>query len=100
MSDMSRVALLALALGATVVASERTVSDLQPDLYALVVRDLRFSAGEIADLERGRIVKHTLPATGPGEVAAAGAVPPRGSKERVGAAQPHHLHSKRESGVL
>ena len=83
---MSRAALLALAIGATLVAPDRTVSDLQPDLHALVVRDLKFSAGEVADLEQGRIVRHTLPATAPGEVAAVGAVRIHASKARFAAA--------------
>ena len=97
---MSRAALLALAIGATLVAPDRTVSDLQPDLHTLVVRDLKFSAGEVADLEHGSIVRHTLPATAPGEVAAVGAVRIHASKERFAAAYRDIVHFKRNPGVL
>jgi len=61
-------------------------SDLQPDLRLVLTRDLRFSAGEIADLERGKAVKHVLPATAPGEVAVAGGVRVRAPKEKFVAA--------------
>src|SRR5260221_13788967 len=37
-------------------------------------RYLRFTTSELADLERGRIVKHGLPSPTPGELAVAGAV--------------------------
>ena len=97
---MSRAALLALAIGATLVAPDRTVSDLQPDLHTLVVRDLKFSAGEVADLEHGSIVRHTLPATAPGEVAAVGAVRIHASKARFAAAYRDIVHFKRNPGVL
>jgi hypothetical protein len=49
-------------------------SDLQADLRQLLVRDLKFSAGELAELERGRTAKHTLSATASGEVGVAGGV--------------------------
>jgi hypothetical protein len=56
-------------------------SDLQPDLRQLLVRDLRFSAGELAELERGRTAKHTLSATASGEVGVAGGVRVHATKE-------------------
>ena len=44
-----------------------------PDVRAVLSRDLKFSSTDFTDLERGRIVKHTLDATAPGEVAVAAA---------------------------
>jgi hypothetical protein len=61
-------------------------SDLRPDLRQLLVRDLKFSAGELADLERGRTARHVLPATATGEVAVAGGVRVRATKEKFVAA--------------
>jgi hypothetical protein len=71
-------ALLTLAAGPS--------SDLQPDLHLLLTRDLRFSASEIADLERGKTAKHVLPANASGEVAVAGGVRVRVPKEKFVAA--------------
>ena len=48
--------------------------DIDPDVRAVLTRYLRFSAGEIADLQRGKVVRHGLDATASGEVAVAGAV--------------------------
>jgi hypothetical protein len=71
-------AALALAAGPS--------SDFQPDLRQLLARDLKFSAGELTDLERGRTAKHVLPSTASGEVAVAGGVRVRATKEKFVAA--------------
>ena len=71
---MLRSMLLALALGTAAFAADQAASDLQPDLRAVLIRDLQFSAGELADLERGGVVRHTLLPTGPSEVAAVGGI--------------------------
>jgi hypothetical protein len=71
-------AVLALAAGPS--------SDLQPALRLLLTRDLKFSAGEIADLERGKTAKHVLPANASGEVAVVGSVRVHASKEKFIAA--------------
>jgi hypothetical protein len=97
---MLRAAILGVLLGAATLAAIEPPSDLQPDLHRLLIGDLRFSAGEIGDLERGRIVKHTLPATSPGEVAAVGAVRIHAGKERFAAAYRDIVHFKRNPGVL
>lgn len=76
--SLSACAVFALAAG--------PASDLQPELRQLLTRDLKFSSGEIADLERGKIVKHVLPANAPGEVAVVGAVRVRASKEKFATA--------------
>jgi len=97
---MLRAALLALALGTAVLAADRTTSDLQPDLHRLLVGDLKFSAGEIADLERGKVVRHTLPVAAVREVAAVGGVRIQASKERFAAAYRDIVRFKRSSSVL
>jgi hypothetical protein len=76
--SLSACAVLALAAG--------PASDLQPELRLLLTRDLKFSAGEIADLERGKTAKHVLPANASGEVAVVGGVRVRASKEKFAAA--------------
>src|SRR3954465_15993332 len=81
---MVRAAALVLALGAVFAAS--SPSDLQPDLLRLLTTDLKFSAADIADLERGRIAKHTLPPTASGELAVAGGIRIHGNKARLLAA--------------
>ena len=97
---MLRTALLALALGTAVLIADQTASDLQPDLRAILVRDLHFSADELRDIERGVVVKHTLPPTGPGEVAAVGGVRIHATKEHFIAAYRDIVHFKRGPAVL
>ena len=61
-------------------------SDIQPDLRLILARDLKFSASELSDLERGRTVKHVLPASAPGEVAVAGGVRVHATRDKFVAA--------------
>ena len=61
---------------------------------------LKFSPNEIADLEHGKVVKHTLPATSAGEVAAVGGVRVNASKERFVAAYRDIVHFKKNPSVL
>jgi hypothetical protein len=96
---MLRAALLALALGTAVVAADRP-TDLQPDLHLLLVRDLKFSSGEIADLEHGKVVRHTLPPTAAGEVAVVGGVRIHSTKDRFVAAYRDIVRFKRSASVL
>jgi hypothetical protein len=58
------------------------LSDLQPELRQLLSRDLKFSAGELSELERGKTAKRVLPATASGEVAVAGGVRVHAPKEK------------------
>ena len=100
---MLRSALLALALGsgAAVVATTASVpSDLQPDLQRLLSGDLKFSAGELAELQHGKIVRHTLSPTDAGELSAVGAVRINANKERLAAAYRDIVHFKRNANVL
>ena len=97
---MLRAAILGVLLGTAALAANEPASDLQPALHLLAVRDLKFSAGDLADLEHGKIVKHSMPATAPGEVAAVGAVRIRAGKERFAAAYRDIVHFKRNPGVL
>ena len=43
-------------------------------LRAVLTSPLRFSEGELADLQRGQVVKHGLPSRAPGEIAVTGGV--------------------------
>ena len=95
---MLRAALVALALLTAIVTAERP-SDLQPDLHQLLVRDLKFTAAEIADLESGKVVRHTLPTTGR-EVAAVGGVRIHSTKDRFAAAYRDIARFKKGEAVL
>jgi hypothetical protein len=75
-------------------------SDLQPQLRAVLVRDLKFSPDDLEDLERGKVVKHALPATAPAEVAAVGGVRIRASKDRFAAAYRDIVQFKKNASVL
>ncbi len=91
-------ALAAIAIGRLV--STAPASDLQPALHDILIRDLKFSADELRDLERGRIVKHALPPTAAGEVAAVGGVRIRASKDRFASAYRDIVHFKQSPDVL
>ncbi|HEV3063258.1 MAG TPA: hypothetical protein VGY48_33745 [Vicinamibacterales bacterium] len=47
---------------------------IDPEVAAVLTRLLRFSAADLSDLRRGRVVKHALDATAPGEIAVVGGV--------------------------
>jgi hypothetical protein len=82
----ARPAILALAAAATLGASGRSSVEFQPEFDAVLSRDLGFSPADLADLERGKIVKHILPPKAPEEVGVAGAVRIRASRDRLIAA--------------
>lgn len=71
------VLLLLVCAGCAAAAQERAN---EPDVRATLKQHLRFSIGELAELQRGQVVKHGLPSRGPGEVAVAGAVRVRAPK--------------------
>jgi hypothetical protein len=96
----ARVLLTAIVLGVSVVAADRPGSDLEPELYRLLTADLRFSTNDLAELEAGKAVKHTLPATSPGEVAAVGGIRVNAPKERFVTAYRDIVRFKRNPGVL
>ena len=85
-------AIVALAAGPS--------SDLQPQLRAHLSREFKFSSADLADLERGKIVKHGLDATAPGEIAAVGAVRVRAHKEEFVEQYRNIAQFKRGPGVL
>jgi hypothetical protein len=64
----------AAAVGATAVQPKVAPSGIAPGVRDVLMRELRFSTLELADLQRGRIVKHAIDATSPGEIAVVGAV--------------------------
>src|SRR5438874_1945803 len=66
---------------AIAVAGAVPESSLPTHVRTLLSTELRFSPNELADLERGKVAKHGLDATAPGEVGAVGAVRIRASKE-------------------
>lgn len=63
--------LLVLCAGCAVSAQDH---DIDAALRAVLTKQLRFSESDLADLRRGRVVKHGLPSRAPGEVAVVGAV--------------------------
>jgi hypothetical protein len=66
-------AAVAVAIGSVALAQTPS-PDVAPDVRDVLTRQLRFSNGELADLQRGKIVKHGLDAAAPGEIAVVGAV--------------------------
>lgn len=76
--------LLAAAILVAALAAETApvpASDLPPVLRTLLSKEFRFSPGDLADLEKGKIVAHRFSSTAAGEVGAAGAVRVQSSKE-------------------
>ena len=78
MAALSRALVLAWAVSAPFSGP---ATDLQPGVYALLTQEFKFSPEDIADLERGKVIKRGLDASSPGEVAAVGAVRVRASRE-------------------
>ena len=66
--------LAAIAVFCAGGAAAAQVGVVDPDVGAVLARHLEFTAGDLADLGRGRIVKHGLPSPAPGEIAVVGAV--------------------------
>jgi hypothetical protein len=67
-------ALAPAALAALAPASPAPPPALDPDVAAVLTRHLKFSTADLADLRKGRVVKHTLDATAPGEIGVVGGV--------------------------
>ena len=72
-------AALALALDALTTAAA-PAADIDPDVRRVLARDLRFSTSDLNDLERDKVVKHSIDSQAPGEVAVAGGVRVNASK--------------------
>ncbi len=78
--------ILALAAVGTLIAGGPPSSDFQPEFDAVLLHDLGFSSGDLADLERGKVVQHILPPRAAEEVGVVGAVRIRGSRDHLIAA--------------
>jgi hypothetical protein len=63
----------AVPIAITCVVAAGPAPDIEPGVLDILSRDLRFSTADLAELARGRIVKHTLDAAAPGEIAVVGA---------------------------
>lgn len=74
------IAAAAAACGATVVLTQAPMPGMARDVREVLTRQLRFSAAELADLQRGKIVKHGIETSSPGEIAVVGAVRINASK--------------------
>ncbi len=92
-------AALAFAGWLTAFASEPRSSDVPPALERVLAGDLRFSQDDLADLEHGKVVKHTLPAAG-GAVAAVGGVRVHAPIERFVDAYRDIVGFKKNASVL
>jgi hypothetical protein len=79
-------AILDVSAVVTLNAGKPPSSDFQPGFEAVLSQDLGFSSAELADLQRGKVVKHILPPRVPEEVGVVGAVRIRGSRDRLMAA--------------
>jgi hypothetical protein len=58
-------------------------SDIELNAREVMTRDLKFTTTELADLERGMVVKHSIASSVPGEIAVAGAVRIQAPKSRL-----------------
>ena len=92
--------IVALSAGAILAPAPPAGSDLRPALRTVLVQDLTFSADDLSDLERGKVVKHALPPSSAGEVAAVGGVRIRASKDRFAAAYRDIVRFKKIASVL
>ena len=96
-------AMLAAALGG-IGAAPREIApapaEMDPVVRGVLMRFLRFTAGELADLQRGRVVKHSLDAKPPGEFAVAAGVRVGASKAAFLAAARDIVQFKSGPGVL
>jgi hypothetical protein len=96
----ARATILAVPAVAILGAGGQPVSDLQPALEAVLARELQFLPADLADLEHGRIVKHTLPPAAADEVGVVGAVRVHGSRDRLIAAYRDIVTFKKSDAVL
>src|SRR5437867_5106973 len=74
--------------------------DLSPELQTLLTRELSFSADDLSDLARGKVVHHSLKTVTVGEVAAVGAIRIEAPKEHFIRAYRDITRFKQGPGVL
>jgi len=77
---MRIVSALALAL-AVFAAAPPPVDDIDPPIRDVLTKYLRFSADELSDLQRGKIVRHSIDTTAAGEMAVTGGIRVNASKQ-------------------
>jgi hypothetical protein len=70
-----------IALSAALAAAPEP--DVDPKVRAVLTRDLKFGPVELTELERGRVMRHSIPSTVGGEIAVAGAVRVNAPKRRL-----------------
>jgi hypothetical protein len=71
---MAALRACAIVTAAAAVLAAGPASTIAVDVRAVLSHDLELTPAELADLERGRIVKHGLDASSPGEIAVVGAI--------------------------
>jgi hypothetical protein len=81
-------------------SATRVAIDLDPTVKAVLVHDLKFSSSELTDVARGKVVRHSLDAPAPGEVAAVGATWVNASADTFLNAFHDIVHFKQSEGVL
>ena len=93
MSGRVLIAIVLVSAAASIAAGPSGAGPAPPEIdpaaRGVLTRFLRFTAGDLADLQRGRVVKHSLDAKAPGEVAAAAGV-------RIGAPKTAFLAAARD----
>lgn len=95
-----RVGVAAALLFAFVIGAGGQTVDIDPAVRAVLVRYLRFVTGDFLDLRAGKVVRHSTDAPAPGEVAVAGAVRIRATKEAFLARARDIVAFKRSEDVL
>ena len=72
-----------LVAALAMLAADST-SDINLDVRAVLTRYLRFGSVELADLQRGKVVRHGIDTNAAGEIAVAGAVKVNAAKSAWG----------------
>ena len=94
------IAALALAAAAIETIASPQTPELDAAVRGVLTRYLKFSNSELADLQRGRTIKHTLDSRSPGEFGVAGATRIRSSTAAFMAAARDITRFKSDPGVL
>jgi hypothetical protein len=98
---MSRtIAALALAAATAIGIVPAPAPEVDASVRGVLTRYLRFSTSELADLQRGKTVKHNLDSRWPGEFGVAGATRIRASTAAFLTAARDIRHFKSDQGVL
>jgi hypothetical protein len=74
---------IAALVAAAIAMFPAVDGDIDVNARAVMTRYLRFGALELADLQRGRLVKHSIDTNTPGEIAVAGGVRVHAPKARL-----------------